>query len=141
MHKKLMKIMGTILEAMEFLLAIIILLVLGVMIVIEVGSLVQNPGEFFSEGFLDTFLGSITTMIVAVEFVKMLLRPTVGNTLEMLIMAVARYVVLHHHDYVAIAVGVGGIVALFAARRFLIAKMPMEHDEEVEDEKLMNAEL
>lgn len=141
MHKKVMKVMGAILEVMEFLLASIILLVLTAMIVIEVGRLVENPAAFLEEGFLDAFLGSITTMIVAVEFVKMLLRPTVGNTLEMLIMAVARYVVLHHHDYIAIAVGVGGIVALFAARRFLIAKMPMEHSKEVEDERLMNADL
>ena len=28
----------------------------------------------------------------------MLLRPTVGNTLELLIMALSRYVVLNHHE-------------------------------------------
>ena len=56
---------------------------------------------------------------VAVEFVKMLLRPTVGNTLELLIMALSRYVVLNHHEPVSLAIGIAGVVALFATRRFL----------------------
>ena len=35
----------------------------------------------------------------------MLLRPTVGNTLELLIMALSRYVVLNHHEPLSLAVG------------------------------------
>ena len=61
---------------------------------------------FLAEGFLDSFLSSITSLVVAVEFVKMLLRPTVGNTLELLIMALSRYVVLNHHEPLSLAVGI-----------------------------------
>ena len=139
MKKKLLKVMNEILEVLEFILASVILVVLVIMIGVEVRKLFLDPAMFQDPDFLNLFLGNITTVIVALEFVKMLLRPTVGNTLEMLIMAIARYVVLHHHDYIAIAVGIGSIVALFAARRFLLAKMPVE--DEKKDAELMNADL
>ena len=82
---------------------------------IEIWELARDPSIFLAEGFLDSFLSSITSLVVAVEFVKMLLRPTVGNTLELLIMALSRYVVLNHHEPVSLAVGIAGVVALFAA--------------------------
>ena len=97
----------------------VIVLVLVALMGIEIWELARDPSIFLAEGFLDSFLSSITSLVVAVEFVKMLLRPTVGNTLELLIMALSRYVVLNHHEPVSLAIGIAGVVALFATRRFL----------------------
>lgn len=107
------------LEILEIVLAAVIVLVLVALMGIEIWELARDPSIFLAEGFLDSFLSSITSLVVAVEFVKMLLRPTVGNTLELLIMALSRYVVLNHHEPVSLAVGIAGVVALFATRRFL----------------------
>ena len=96
--------------------------------------LVRDPSIFLAEGFLDSFLSSITSLVVAVEFVKMLLRPTVGNTLELLIMALSRYVVLNHHEPVSLAVGIAGVVALFATRRFLSGRPEGGKDDRISSE-------
>lgn len=93
------------LEILEIVLAAIIVLVLVALMGIEIWELARDPSVFLAEGFLDSFLSSITSLVVAVEFVKMLLRPTVGNTLELLIMALSRYVVLNHHEPLSLAVG------------------------------------
>lgn len=74
------------LEILEIVLAAVIVLVLVALMGIEIWELARDPSIFLAEGFLDSFLSSITSLVVAVEFVKMLLRPTVGNTLELLIM-------------------------------------------------------
>lgn len=106
--------------------AIIMLLVLLAVVGVEIYDLVSDPSILLKDGFLDSFLGRFTTLVVALEFVKMLLHPTVGNILELLIMTISRYVVVNHHDHVAIAVGIAAIVALFATRRYLISRKAAE---------------
>ena len=101
---------------------------------IEIWELARDPSVFLAEGFLDSFLSSITSLVVAVEFVKMLLRPTVGNTLELLIMALSRYVVLNHHEPLSLAVGIAGVVALFATRRFLSGRPEGGKDDRISTE-------
>ncbi len=139
MKEKVLKLLNTILEVLEFLLAGVIIAVLVGVIGIEIYELICNPGALLQEDFLNTFLAGITTLVVAVEFVKMLLHPTAFNILELLIMALSRYVVLNHHDHWAIAVGVGCIVALFAVRHLLVAKNHTQ--EEKEDKQLMETQM
>lgn len=115
-------------------LAAVIVLVLVALMGIEIWELARDPSIFLAEGFLDSFLSSITSLVVAVEFVKMLLRPTVGNTLELLIMALSRYVVLNHHEPVSLAVGIAGVVALFATRRFLSGRPEGGKDDRISSE-------
>ena len=139
MKKKIIKFMNTVLEVLEFVLAGVIILVLACVIGIEIYRLCCDPAAFMEPNFLNTFLTSITNLVVAVEFVKMLLRPTAFNILELLIMALSRYVVLNHHDHWAIAIGVACIVALFVVRHMLVAK---SYKEEVkEDEQLMKTKM
>ena len=113
------------LEILEIVLAAIIVLVLVALMGIEIWELARD---------LDSFLSSITSLVVAVEFVKMLLRPTVGNTLELLIMALSRYVVLNHHEPLSLAVGIAGVVALFATRRFLSGRPEGGKDDRISTE-------
>lgn len=122
MKKKALNTLNHILDILEFILAGMIVLVLVAMIGIELYRLALDPSALLEKDFLDGFLSSVTTLVVAVEFVKMLLHPTAGNILELLIMAISRYIVLSHHDHVAIAVGVASITALFAVRHFLVPK-------------------
>ena len=120
------------LEILEIVLAAVIVLV--ALMGIEIWELARDSSIFLAEGFLDSFLSSITSLVVAVEFVKMLLRPTVGNTLELLIMALSRYVVLNHHEPLSLAVGIAGVVALFATRRFLSGRPQGGKDDRISTE-------
>ena len=112
------------LEILEIVLAAIIVLVLVALMGIEIWELARDPSVFLAEGFLDSFLSSITSLVVAVEFVKMLLRPTVGNTLELLIMALSRYVVLNHHEPVSLAADINGFELLELLRSSNVGNSP-----------------
>lgn len=58
------------LEILEIVLAAVIVLVLVALMGIEIWELARDSSIFLAEGFLDSFLSSITSLVVAVEFVK-----------------------------------------------------------------------
>jgi hypothetical protein len=80
--------------------------------------------------------------VVGLEFVRMLVDMTPANTLEVLIVAISRHVILTHDDPWTILVCVVSIAALFATRHFLIpkAELAVEMSEVVEDESDEEAE-
>ena len=80
---------------------------------------------FVTEGYFstaDTYLHNILTIVVGLEFVRMLINLTPANTLEVLIVAIARQVIVNHHDTLSNIACVLCIGGLFAIRKFLISK-------------------
>ena len=78
--------------------------------------------------FLEEFLVWATTLVIAVEFVRMLMHPSANNILELLIMAISRSIILHHEDYISVLVNILCIIGLFATRRFLITSKEAKED-------------
>ena len=78
----------------------------------------------------------VLTLVVGLEFVRMLLDMTPANTLEVLIVAIARQIILTHDSPWSNVASVLCIAGLFAIRRFLIPKgeMTMELSEMGEEE-------
>ena len=74
------------------------------------------------------FLHSILTVVVGLEFVRMLIDMTPANTIEVLIMATARYIIMNHEDPLTLLIGVVCVGALFAIRRFLIPRSELTLD-------------
>ena len=74
------------------------------------------------------FLHNILTIVVGLEFVRMLIDMTPGNTLEVLIMATARHIIMNHDDKWTLLIGIICIAMLFATRRFLIPRSEMTED-------------
>ena len=72
------------------------------------------------------YLHNILTLVVGLEFVRMLIDLTPANTLEVLIVAIARHVILSHDDPLSNVACVLCIAGLFATRRFLIPKKAMK---------------
>ena len=91
---------------------------------------------------INTYLHNILTLVVGLEFVRMLLDMTPANTLEVLIVAIARQVILSHNNPWSNVASVLCIAGLFAIRRFLIPKgeMTMELSEMGEEEVFEEAE-
>ncbi|MBE6541319.1 MAG: hypothetical protein E7672_02605 [Ruminococcaceae bacterium] len=70
----------------------------------------------------DTYLHNILTIVVGLEFVRMLINLTPANTLEVLIVAIARQVIVDHSSPLSNIACVLCIGGLFAIRKFLISK-------------------
>ena len=123
MHKKVEAISHKVLHILEFVIAVLTLVVLLGMLGVEVYKMFTQADYFSS---LDHFLHNILTIVVGLEFVRMLIDLTPANTLEVLIVAISRHVILNHGDSLGNLACVLCIAGLFAIRRFLIPKKEMK---------------
>lgn len=119
MHKTTEKILRKILHFLEGAIAIMTLLVMVGMIGIEIYKMFTMEG-YFSQ--VHTYLHSILTIVVGLEFVRMLIDMTPGNTLEVLIVAISRQVIVNHDNPLSNVYCVLCIAGLFATRHFLIPR-------------------
>ena len=122
MHKKTATWIHKVLHTLEVIIALITLAVLIGMLALEIYRMFTQSGYFDT---VDTYLHHILTLVVGLEFVRMLLDMTPANTLEVLIVAIARHVILSHDDPLSNVACVLCIAGLFAIRRFLIPKNEM----------------
>ena len=75
---------------------------------------------------ISQYLHNVLTIVVGLEFVRMLVDLTPANTLEVLIVAISRHVILSHDDPWSNLACVACIAGLFAIRRYLIPKKAMK---------------
>ena len=134
MHEKVEKVFRKILHWLEGIIAAITLVVMVAMIFQEVYYMLTNTSTYFSS--LSTFLHSFLNILVGLEFVRMLIDLTPGNTIEVLIVALARQVIISHEDPISNVCCVLCIAGLFATRHFLIPRkeINMEMSELAPDE-------
>ncbi len=135
MHKKVEHIIRKILHFLEGAIAVLTLVVLIMFLCVDIYKM------FTMEGYIATiedYLHMILTLVVGLEFVRMLVDMTPANTLEVLIVAISRQVIISHDNALSNLACVACIAGLFAIRRFLIprAEMTIEMSEvEPEEEK------
>ena len=122
MHKKTATWIHKVLHTLEVIIALITLVVLVGMMGMEIYRMFTVDGYFAT---INTYLHNILTLVVGLEFVRMLLDMTPANTLEVLIVAIARQVILAHDNPWSNVASVLCIAGLFAIRRFLIPKNEM----------------
>ena len=134
MREKMEIVFRKILHVLEFIIALMTLLVIVGMLALEVHKMFTVPDYFAT---LDNYLHNILTIVVGLEFVRMLIDMTPANTIEVLIVAIARQVIISHEDPVSNICCVLCIAGLFATRHFLIPKneMTIEMSEVPEDER------
>ena len=119
MHKRQETFIHKILHIIERTIAYITLIVLLGMLGLEFYRMF-TVAEYFSS--VNTYLHNILTIVVGLEFVRMLVDLTPANTIEVLIVALARQVILYHENPLSNLVCVACIAGLFATRHFLIPK-------------------
>ena len=134
MHAKVERVFRKILHWLEGIIAAITLIVMVAMIFQEVYYMLSDTATYFSS--LSTFLHSFLNILVGLEFVRMLIDLTPGNTIEVLIVALARQVIISHEDPISNVCCVLCIAGLFATRHFLIPRkeINMEMSELAPDE-------
>ena len=82
---------------------------------------------------VDSYLHNVLTIVVGLEFVRMLIDTTPASILEVLTVAITRHVILSHDDPWSNLACVACIAGLFAIRRFLIRRSELK-EEMVEQE-------
>ena len=134
MHKLTEKILRKVLHFLEGAIAILTLVVMVGMLGFEVYKMF-TVADYFSD--VHNYLHNILTIVVGMEFVRMLIDMTPANTLEVLIVAIARQVIVSHDDPISNVCCVLCIAGLFATRHFLIPKneMTIEMSEVAPDEE------
>ncbi len=119
MHKKSETFIHKVLHILERIIACITLIVLIGMLGLEFYRMFTTPDYFSS---VNTYLHNILTIVVGLEFVRMLIDLTPANTIEVLIVAIARQVIISHDNPLSNLACVLCIAGLFATRHFLIPK-------------------
>ena len=108
------------------------LIIAGVTIIALVAVLGYNVVQafFYPTVFEDVnyFLNSILNVVVGLEFVRMLIDMTPANTIEVLIMATARHIIISHNDAVSLFISILCVAILFAIRRYLIPRSELTLD-------------
>ena len=87
--------------------------------------LLQDTSHFSD---VSHFLHNILTIVVGLEFVRMMIDTTPANILEVLTVAITRHVVLSHEDPWSNLACIGCIAGLFAIRRFLIRRSELQEE-------------
>lgn len=106
----------------EIVLSIVILIVIaltGIRLIYTIAeiSILDMDIDFFTK-----FLANALSLVVGVEFVKMLCRHSAQTVVEVLMFATARQMVVEHMAPVQTLIGVIAIAILFAIRKFLMTE-------------------
>ena len=122
MKRKLNDIIYAISRYTEIFLSAVMLLVIITLLVPMLYNFIRIPLlDITSEQFTE-FLGNALTLLIGVEFVKMLAKHTAENLLEVLMFAIARQMVVEHLNMVETLIGVIAIAVIFAIRKYLLLK-------------------
>ena len=117
------------LHIIERFIALITIMALLAALGLEIYEMFTEVG-YFRE--VDHLLHNLLTIVVGLEFVRMLIDTTPNNILEVLTVAITRHVILSHENPWANVASIGCIAALFAIRRYLIRRSELK--EELVDE-------
>ena len=115
-----------ILHVIERIIATITLLALLGALGLEVYHMFLTGAAYFED--VHHMLHNLLTIVVGLEFVRMLIDTTPANILEVLTVAITRHVVLSHENPWSNVASIACIAALFAVRRFLIRRSELKEE-------------
>ena len=115
-----------ILHNIERIIAAITVVVLLVALGWEIYMIFSTGMSYFSD--IGNYLHNVLTIVVGLEFVRMLIDTTPASILEVLTVAITRHVVLSHDDPWSIVACIACIAGLFAIRRFLVRRSELTEE-------------
>ena len=101
------------------------MMALTVALFIEIYTMFTQPGYFAD---VHHILHNLLSIVVGLEFVRMLIDTTPANILEVLTVAITRHVVLSHEDPWSNMACIACIAGLFAIRRYLIRRSELKEE-------------
>ena len=113
------------LHYIERIIAVITILALLAALGMELYDMVTEAGYFRD---VHHVLHNLLTIVVGLEFVRMLIDTTPNNILEVLTVAITRHVILSHENPWSNVASIACIAALFAIRRYLIRRSELKEE-------------
>ena len=115
-----------VLHVIERIIAVITILALLAALALEVYDMILSGAAYFED--VHNMLHHLLTIVVGLEFVRMLIDTTPANILEVLTVAITRHVVLSHDDPWSNLASIACIAGMFAVRRFLIRRSELQEE-------------
>ena len=106
----------------ELVISIIILAVIAALVIALIYDLTSMPLLHMTSEYFTQFLARALSLVVGVEFVKMLCKHTPETLIEVLMFATARQMVVEHLATWDTLIGILAIAILFAVRKYLFLK-------------------
>ena len=121
MHLKenLRKFVASFASFIEIAISAIVLIAIAISAVHIIGDAFKLVGDADIHETFGIFLHHALDLIVGVEFIKMLCRHTPGSTIEVLLFAIARQMIVEHTSPIENLVTIVTIALIFAIRKFL----------------------
>lgn len=119
------RVFRRVLHLLEQCIAALTILVLLAALGLEIQHMFTQAG-YFSD--VEHVLHNLLTIVVGLEFVRMLIDTTPANILEVLTVAITRHVILSHDDPWSNLACIACIAGLFAIRRFLIRRSELKEE-------------
>jgi len=113
------------LHYIERIIAVITIVALLAALGLEVYEMFSDISYFHDVNHL---LHNLLTIVVGLEFVRMLIDTTPNNILEVLTVAITRHVILSHENPWSNIASIACIAALFAIRRYLIRRSELKEE-------------
>ena len=114
-----------ILHLIERIIAAITIIVLLAALAVELYQMITVTGYLTD---IETYLHNVLTIVVGLEFVRMLIDTTPASILEVLTVAITRHVILSHDDPWSNVACIACIAGLFAIRRFLVRRSELKEE-------------
>ena len=115
-----------VLHIIERFIAIIAIVALLGALGLEIYHMFASGSAYFAD--VSHMLHNLLTIVVGLEFVRMLIDTTPANILEVLTVAITRHVILSHDDPWSNLACIACIAGLFAIRRFLIRRSELQEE-------------
>ena len=114
-----------ILHWIERLIAVVTIVVMVSAMGIEIYRMFTQAGYMAD---VSNYLHHVLTIVVGLEFVRMLIDTTPASILEVLTVAITRHVILTHEDPWSNLISVACIAGLFAIRRYLVRRNELKEE-------------
>lgn len=115
-----------VLHVIERTIAVIAIVALLGALGIEVWRMLTSGSEYFAD--VTHMLHNLLSIVIGLEFVRMLIDTTPANVLEVLTLAITRHVVLNHENPWSNLACIACIAILFAVRRYLVRRSELQEE-------------
>ena len=117
--KKVLHYLDRITQIIEIIIALSLLIVIAIRVVEIFADMLGFQLIVLTVG-IESILSTAFTLVIGVEFTKMLYKHTPETVIDVLLFAIARQTVIYYDRTIDMMIGVVSIAGLFAAKRYLI---------------------
>lgn len=115
-QNKIYKITGV----FELIVSIIIGMVLTIQFINFIPYIIKNTFTVYDSNFVICFLEESLNFVIGIEFIKMLVKHSTNNVIEVLLFAIARHIVVCNTSSIDTLLLIIAVAILFAMRKILL---------------------